>query len=103
VNIVSNAVDALVEVTERRHELYIVAEQRTKSRVHFTVKDTGTGMSHTTLQRIFEPYFTTKIPGKGTGLGLPVVRQIIESYGGEISVTSEVGYGTTCAFDLPAM
>ncbi len=59
-----------------------------------TVSDTGCGMSEATLNRIFDPYFTTKEPDKGTGLGLSVVHGIVESHGGAISVHSEPGQGT---------
>jgi CheY-like chemotaxis protein/two-component sensor histidine kinase len=59
-----------------------------------TISDTGCGMDDATLNKIFDPYFTTKAPDKGTGLGLSVVHGIVESHGGVISVNSAPGQGT---------
>ncbi|MBN1652551.1 MAG: PAS domain S-box protein [Deltaproteobacteria bacterium] len=59
------------------------------------VIDTGSGIPEDNLERIFEPFFTTKGQGKGTGLGLSIIKNIIEQHRGTISVSSEVGSGTT--------
>ncbi|MBI9077031.1 MAG: response regulator [Desulfatibacillum sp.] len=69
--------------------------------VRLTISDTGHGMSRVVMDKIFDPYFTTKAQGKGTGLGLAVVHGIVKSMEGDIQVISEPGKGTSFIIHLP--
>jgi PAS domain S-box-containing protein len=98
VNLVTNAVDAI-----GMDGTVTVAVRPTDDgkRVIVEVRDTGTGIPPEDLEKIFEPFYTTKGAERGTGLGLPVVREIVTSYGGDLTVVSKLGFGTTFRFDLP--
>ena len=63
--------------------------------VMLAVSDSGCGMDTKTLQHIFDPFFTTKAPGKGTGLGMAIVKNVVEAHGGEIKVETKLGKGST--------
>jgi len=67
------------------------------------VTDHGCGMDSATLKRVFEPFFTTRPHGEGTGLGLSVVHGIVESHGGAIDIDSKLGAGTSVSVYLPAV
>jgi len=95
-NIVANAVEAI----SRKGEV-AVAVGREGPTQRIVIRDTGSGMSRDALERIFDPYFSTK--DSGTGLGLPIAKKIIEEHGGTIQIASEPGAGTTVTIELPAL
>jgi signal transduction histidine kinase len=67
------------------------------------VTDNGTGIQESDLAYIFDPFFTTKCDGRGNGLGLAIVRDIVDGHGGHIDVSSQVGHGTTFSICLPVV
>jgi two-component system NtrC family sensor kinase len=95
-NIVNNAIDAIKPPGKISVETY-----SENNNVCFAVTDTGCGISPDVMEKIFLPFFSTKEVGKGTGLGLPVSYNIIKSFGGDISVESIPGKGTTFKVILP--
>jgi signal transduction histidine kinase len=98
VNLLINAVQAL---PERGGEIRLVTRLHNKTQVLVEVQDTGCGIPADHLDRIFEPFFTTKPVGEGTGLGLSISHDIIRGLGGEMTVSSVVGQGTTFRLLLP--
>jgi PAS domain S-box-containing protein len=96
INLVMNSIQAMPEGGRLRLSL-----ARENSHVCLGVSDTGHGMPAEICSKVFDPFFTTKDFGKGTGLGLTVVKGIIEEHGGTIAVESAVGKGTTFWIRLP--
>ncbi len=79
-----------------------VSTKKTDKRLFIVVKDNGTGISPLIKEKIFHPFFTTKGPGVGTGLGLSLSYDIVKAHGGEIMVESEEGVGSEFTIILPA-
>jgi len=107
-NLINNAIDALIEGGEiaigTRMETVATALQKNDGRSNLVVifvRDTGMGIPEENLKKIFDPFFTTKPPGKGTGLGLSICHGIIQKLGGNLSVASQMGKGTTFTIKLP--
>jgi signal transduction histidine kinase len=99
-NVLDNAMHAAGERPGRRGSVTVeTAEQ--DGGVVVRVRDDGGGMDPETLGRAFDPFFTTRPPGRGTGLGLSVSRQIVDAHGGRLSLTSRVGEGTEACLWLP--
>lgn len=96
-NLMVNAAQAM----SSKGDLWIAA-RADRDRVMISLRDNGPGIPEDVVSRIFDPFFTTKPVGEGTGLGLSIVHGIIERHGGEITVESEVGVGTTFTIILPA-
>jgi two-component system NtrC family sensor kinase len=80
-----------------------VAEAMSPLVLVIAVQDTGSGMPEADAQKAFEPFFTTKAVGKGTGLGLFLSRETVVAHGGELSIESQVGHGTTVTMTLPGL
>jgi PAS domain S-box-containing protein len=100
VNLLVNAAHAIPEGQADRNEIRIVTRAEGE-RAIIEVRDTGSGIPANVLGRIFDPFFTTKPVGVGTGLGLSISHSIVTELGGEITVHSEVGKGTTFRVALP--
>jgi two-component system, sensor histidine kinase RegB len=75
--------------------------RRVNGVVQFVVADHGPGVSPEVLRRIGEPFFTTKAPGQGMGLGVFLARTIVERLGGDLQLRSEAGRGTTAIIAVP--
>jgi len=96
INLISNAIHA----TSEQGHISIQVEP-TAAGISIAVSDTGTGIPKEHLEKIFEPFFSTKAPGEGTGLGLFVTREIVEKLGGTVAVMSRVGQGSQFTVLIP--
>ena len=79
-----------------------IETQRTDGRALIRIRDNGNGMPQEVIDKIFNPFFTTKPTDKGTGLGLSLSNDIVREHGGEIRVESKLGEYTQMTIDLPA-
>ena len=106
-NLLSNARDAIVQKRDRFNRNVVsrisIRSFSENGRAVIAVSDTGSGISKDAKDKIFEPFFTTKEVGKGMGLGLAIVYEIVEEHGGLIRVHSGTGIGTTFVVLLPHM
>ncbi|ABI56029.1 sensor histidine kinase [Alkalilimnicola ehrlichii MLHE-1] len=97
VNLFSNAADACAQ----QGRLVLTARER-GDRIIVRVADNGPGIPASALKKVLDPFYTTKPAGQGTGLGLPLVYNIITDHGGTLDIESDVG-GTTVTLELPAL
>ncbi len=95
-NLIKNAIQALTNIENKKIEVKVYEEN---NNIIITTSDNGKGINETDKEKIFEPKFTTK--SSGMGLGLPMVKNIIEAYNGTINFTSKFGKGTTFKIILP--
>jgi two-component system NtrC family sensor kinase len=101
-NLLTNASDAMPHGGKLIARVKSVNPEGGVRGVRIELTDSGPGISTANLERIWEPFFTTKPEGKGTGLGLAISRRAIEAHNGTLSIESEVGKGTTVTIFLPA-
>jgi signal transduction histidine kinase len=99
-NLMVNAIQAMSGLTEGIRELHIGTESAEEEGVRIGVRDTGPGLSAESLQRLFEPFYTTK--PNGMGMGLTICRSIIEDHGGRLWATGLRPHGALFQFTIPA-
>ncbi len=104
-NIYNNAFYAVNEKAKQHHADYepaiTVATKKINDKVEISISDNGNGIPLKAVDKIFQPFFTTKPTGQGTGLGLSVSYDIMKAHGGEIKVQTKDGEGTTFMIQLP--
>ncbi|MGB4773332.1 MAG: ATP-binding protein [Chitinophagaceae bacterium] len=104
-NIINNAFYAVHDKAQKSGESYkplvSVGTKKLANKVVITIEDNGDGIPENIIHKIFQPFFTTKPTGQGTGLGLSMSYDIVKSQGGDIQVSSEPGKGTTFTIQLP--
>jgi PAS domain S-box-containing protein len=98
-NLVMNGIEAMSSVGERERELVIITRNIDPEQVQVTVEDSGIGIDPNTIQKIFDPFYTTK--STGMGMGLSISRSILQHHGGRLWATAKDGPGTSFHFTLP--
>jgi C4-dicarboxylate-specific signal transduction histidine kinase len=99
-NLVINAFDAMHDTPISRRKVVIATQSNSDATVRTSVRDYGAGISEEMRDRVFDPFFTTK--NEGLGMGLAIVRSIVESHGGTITIENADGGGAQFEFVLPA-
>ncbi|RZS95667.1 histidine kinase/DNA gyrase B/HSP90-like ATPase [Cecembia calidifontis] len=104
-NLINNAFYAVTEKAKKDvkeyHPLVTVSTRKKGKNIEIAVKDNGNGIPAHLKDKIFQPFFTTKPTGQGTGLGLSLSYDILKAHGGNITVSSQEGLGTVFTIELP--
>jgi signal transduction histidine kinase len=104
-NLYNNAFYAVNEKSKQQLEGYeptvSVSTKKLNDKVVLTVMDSGNGIPQKVIDKIFQPFFTTKPPGQGTGLGLSLSYDIVKAHGGEIRVNTKENEGSEFIIELP--
>jgi len=100
-NLIENALEAIQEKPELKNEFLFIKTSLKNNKIIIEITDSGIGMSLETKEKLFENFYTTKSPNKGTGLGMGICKRIIEDHKGTIDIESERGKGTTITISLP--
>jgi signal transduction histidine kinase len=98
-NLIINAVEAMSDSSEGMRELLISTAEDQSNGVRVEVRDSGPGLSAESLDRLFNPFYTTK--PAGMGMGLSICRSIIEEHGGQVWATANIPQGAAFHFTLP--
>jgi signal transduction histidine kinase len=98
-NLVMNALEASGATAEGSHELVVTSEKSEPDQVLVAVSDSGVGIDPDKLDKLFQPFFTTK--SSGMGMGLSISRSIIEAHGGRLWAVRHEGPGATFKFSVP--
>lgn len=101
VNLINNALYAVHKKDNALDSYISISSKKLENKILISIEDNGMGISKKDLNKIFQPFFTTKPAGDGTGLGLSLSYDIIKAHGGDIAVRSEVGHGTEFIISLP--
>lgn len=105
-NLIINSIHAIEEARSKdpsRQHTVIISVKEAGSQIQISIQDSGAGISEENQRQLFKPFFTTKDIGHGTGLGLATSYRIVESWGGEILVTSKLNQGSTFTILLPRL
>jgi PAS domain S-box-containing protein len=100
-NLVMNAMEAMSGVDDRPRELLITTRNIDADQVQVTVKDSGPGIDPNLIDKIFDPFYTTKPGGMGMGMGLSISRSILQAHGGRLWAAAKDGPGTIFHFTVP--